>query len=227
MLQRSKSAKPKKKFRGLTMVELVFALGLIFVAAGGVMSIIVAGVSWPKRNQFASVRDSLARAKLDETMISGTPPTPAPYTPVSGAPDYDIRVQTNAAPFDPAASVVEVSVRGPRPQQVTSTLKGLYIAPSGALAFQQYGCASCHVLGPTPPDPYYPNLTGAGLNADKDLQNSIYGTSIDTNEYIRQSIRTPDVFVVPGYTVQMTGQPNINSMPAEDLNAISAYIQTF
>jgi type II secretory pathway pseudopilin PulG len=215
-----------RKFRGLSLIELVLALGLIFISAGGVMSVIVAGVSWPKRNQFATVRDSLAKGKLDEIMVNSTPPIPAPiYAPVPGAPDYDMKITTTATTYDPLSQVVEVSVRGPRPQLVTCTIRGLFVPSDGAVAFEQYGCSSCHALGANTPIPGAPNLGLASLNAAKDAQNALYGTSITVSAYITESIRQPDKFTT-GNPVLMTSYPDIISMPQEDLSALRTYLMS-
>lgn len=215
-----------RKFRGLSLIELVLALGLIFISAGGVMSVIMAGVSWPKRNQFATVRDSLAKGKLDEIMVNSTPPIPAPvYAPITEAPDYDMKITTTTPAYDAASRVVEVTVRGPRPQLVTSTVRGLFVPSDGAVAFEQYACSSCHALGANTPIPGAPNLGAASLNAAKDAQNALYGTSITVSTYITESIRQPDKFTT-GDPVVMTSYPDIISMPQEDLNALRTYLMS-
>jgi type II secretory pathway pseudopilin PulG len=211
--------------RGLSLIELVLALGLIFISAGGVMSVIVAGVSWPKRTQFSTVRDSLAKGKLDELMVSSIPPLPSPvFAPVTGFPDYDMQILLHAVPYDPAAQVVQVSVRGPRPQLVTSTILGLFVPSDGAVAFEQYGCSTCHALGANPPVPGAPNLGQASLTAATNARNLAYDPDVSSvNAYVSESVRQPDRFTM-GEPVVMTAYPDIIGMPQEDLNAITTYL---
>lgn len=219
----------RKRFRGraLSMLELVFALGLIFVSSGGVMSIIVAGAGWPKRTQFAAVRAALAKAELDKYMVSTLPPTPSGgYLSIPSNPDYEMKVDSTPAAFDPATRTVTVSVRGPKPQQIASSVSGLYVPTTGEMLYYQYGCNSCHELGAAPPLAA-PSLNNAALTTEKDNRNALYDPDVNTDGYIRESIRTPSAYTVAGYTAAMASYTDITSMPNTDLQAISQFIKSY
>lgn len=208
-----------KTQKGVSLIELVLALGLIFISAGGVMSVIVAGVSQPKRNQFTHIRDSLAKAKLDELMNTVVTPTPTSGV-FTENPDYDYNVVTTPADFDSSVTVITVSVTGPRPQQMTSVIHGVFCPPNGAIQFGQYGCNGCHTIGTGAPG-IGPNLNNAQLTA-----NQVAAGNTTLDDYIQNSIRDPDDFIVTGYTPDMAAYSWTSTMPPEDARAISQYLQT-
>ena len=77
--ERIKRLKQRLRKRGVTMLELVMALGLLFVAAGGVMTILAAGAGYPRHTQWVVVRDALAKLKLDSLTARATQPANAAY----------------------------------------------------------------------------------------------------------------------------------------------------
>lgn len=216
------------KNRAVTMLELVFAMGLLFVAAGGVMTILMAGAGYPRRTQYVVVRDGLVKAKLDELVSSATPPTfSGGYNPYPGNPDYEFRVDTDVTDFDPNSSWIKVTVRGPKPYKVESSLHGMFVKPNGAALFAAYDCNTCHVAGSGTPSTG-PNLNLNSVQLGMSQRNAGPGPDLDVDQYIRESVRTPDAFLVPGYDdALMTAYPNINDMPNEDLQALTAYIKSF
>ncbi len=220
----------RERVRAVTMMELVLAMGLLFVAAGGVMTILVAGSGYPRRTQYVVVRDALVKAKLDELLADSTPPTfSGGYNPYFGNPDYQFRVDTEIATFDSDSSWVIVTVKGPRPYETTSSLRGLFVRPNGAALFAAYACNTCHTTGSGAPSTG-PNLSLVTLNQGRDERNAagLPGPALNVDEYIRESVRDPEVFKVTGFpTALMTGYPDINDMPNEDLQALTAYIKSF
>lgn len=204
------------------------AMALLLIAAGGVMSVLVAGAGWPARLQQGAVRETLARDVLNTLMFAGALPASSAWAPLPANPLYESQVVVTAAPFDPQTSLLEVSVRGPMPEGVerVSTLRGLFTAPNPAQLFAQYGCNGCHAVGAAAPPLSAPNLDLTSVTAGKDAQNAAQGTSLSVDAYIEQSIRDPASFVVSGYSPLMTGYPDINDMPAEDLNALREYIKS-
>ena len=215
-----------KRSRGLTMMELVFSMGLLFVAAGGVMTILVAGAGYPRRTQYVVVRDGLAKLKLDELLTGSTPPVfSGGYGPYPGNPDYEFRVDTQVTPFDVSSSWVQITVRGPKPMQVESSLRGLYVKPSGSSLLDAYGCLTCHTTGGgtggSGPDLSLASLTQG--NADR---NAALGNVVNLDNYIKESVRTPNAFAVVPFDPLMTAYPNINDMPDEDLATITQYLKS-
>lgn len=233
----------RERVRAVTMMELVFAMGLLFVAAGGVMTILVAGAGYPRRTQYVVVRDALVKAKLDELLADSTPPTfSGGYNTYYGNADYQFRVDTEIATFDSNSSWVTVTVKGPRPYETTSSLRGLFVRPNGAALFQAYACNSCHTTG-SGPTSTGPTLNLAAITDGMNARNSSLPinppavppdpapppltTPIGLDEYIRESIRQPEVFKVPTFeTALMDGYPEIQDMPAEDLQALTAYLKS-
>lgn len=212
--------------RGLTFLEMVMALALMFIGAGGVMSILIAGAGWPTRLQQASTRDTLAKELLTQMMVAGAVPASTPFTPIPGYPTFEARVVVSPANFDSNASVLEVSVRGPMPRITTiSTLRGVYTQPNAMQLLSQYGCMSCHAVG-TGTTTAGPTLNLSNLSASANAAAAASGQQPNVDRYIEESIRNPASYVVGGYTVQMAGLPGVNDMPPEDLNAIRAYLKT-
>lgn len=208
----------KRGRRALSFLEMVFAIAVLTLGAGGVMSTLVAGASWPRKIQQATQRDLIARTVL--TQLLQNTPTPGPF-PLPNHPGYTATVAVHSpAAFDSGSSIVEVTVTGPAPETTASVLKGAFTPSPGALLLDEYDCQTCHLGGLAPP------LGMAQLTASRDAQNALYGTSISVAEYIEQSIREPERFVVATYNPDMSAQPNILHMPQQDLDAIRTYIMT-
>jgi len=218
-----------KRFRGVTMMELVFSMGLLFVAAGGVMTILVAGAGYPRRTQYVVVRDGLAKLKLDEIITSSsTPVFSGGYGPYPGNPDYEFKLDTEVSNFDGNSSWVVVTVRGPKPLQVESVLRGLYVKPSGNALLNAYGCLSCHATGSATPIVGAPNLNSTTLNDGMNQRNALLAPApaVNLDGYIEESVRNPLAFAVPAYVPAMQAYDAINNMPPEDLITITAYLKT-
>lgn len=225
------------------MLELVLALGLIFVSAGGVMMLIVAGAGYPRRTEYSVIRDGLARIQLDAYLSdvtywynSGTLTVPwsSGYQPYPANPDYQFKLDTKPTTFDPNSAWLKVTVKGPNPETVESHIEAVYTnieTPAiGQALFTSYGCVGCHDVSPNPPvtAPTPPTLGSARLNADRIARNIYFGGgTLTTPEYIRESIRTPDAYLVTSYSVAaMTGYPRIKDMPETDLRALRNYLLT-
>lgn len=209
------------------MMELVFSMGLLFVAAGGVMTILVAGAGYPRRTQYVVVRDGLAKLKLDEIITgSATPVFSGGYNPYPGNPDYEFKVDTQVSNFDANSSWVVVTVQGPKPLKVESALRGLYVKPSGSALLTAYGCLSCHATGGAAPIPGAPNLNATTLADGLAQRNAAITPAVNLDDYIKESVRDPLAFEVPGYVPLMQAYDNINNMPDEDLVTITAFLKT-
>ncbi|MBS2037599.1 cytochrome c [bacterium] len=219
--------------RGLTMLELVLAMGLLFVSAGGVMTILVAGAGYPRRTQYVVVRDALAKIKLDELIsASAAPLDPPTYVPVTANPDYEVKVEQTPSSWDPKDIWVTVSVRGPIPLQVESKISGMVVTSVGSsLFFTTYHCDSCHTVG-TGPNGLGPNLNGSALAKGLAARNAALGGGFTLDQYIDESVRNPNAYRVidpttgSPYATSMTAYPLPADMPAADVQAISTYLQS-
>ena len=235
--------------RGLTFLELVFALAVLFVAATAVTSLLVAGASWPVRVQQSNYRDGLAHEVMTRLLDSGLAPTPYAYAPVPGEPRYEAQVLVSPSAFASNATLVEVTVRGPlpNPNALTSSVRSLYTRPDPVSLFNQYQCYTCHTFAapvagvqpqPTGLVPPYtgPPLTGAGLDAGMAQANSERTAAGKTafaskDEYLEESIRNPNASVVagfasPGGISSMDSFPDVTAMPQADLEALKQFVKT-
>lgn len=232
MIQRVRRWKQRFASRGVTMLELVLALGLLFVSAGGVMTVLMAGAGYPRRTQYVVVRDGLAKIKMDEVTSSAIPPTTGiPLGPITENPDYDFKMDVDVSTFDPSASWVHVTVRGPRPYTTETVLNAMMVKSPGASLFQTYACDSCHTIG-SGPSGVGPNLNAANLARGLSERNTAGPGTLTLAQYIDESVRTPDVFKVTdpltgtAYTSSMTAYPTTTEMPAAELVQLSTFLQS-
>lgn len=230
LLQRMRSWKP----RGVTMLELVLAMGLLFVSAGGVMTILMAGAGYPRRTQYLVVRDGLAKIKMDEVTSGAIPPTAGyPFVPITGNPDYEAKMDVDVSTFDPSASWVHVTVKGPKPYATETTLNAMMVKSVGASVFESYACNSCHTIG-MGSSGTYPALNAASLARGLSERNTAGPGTLTMDQYISESVRDPDIFKVTDptssppapYTASMTAYPTTTDMPAADLVQLAAFLQS-
>lgn len=100
--------------------------------------------------------------------------------------------------------------------------RGRQILESG-----EYPCATCHVL----PDLGWSGVVGPSLDGVGARTQRLGATGLPTmEEYLHQSIRLPQAYLVPGFgplMPQFNPEPDQpNYMPEEDLQAIIAYLLT-
>lgn len=224
--------KDRETSRGVTMLELVLALGLIFVSAGGVMTVLMAGAGYPRRTQYVVVRDGLAKIKMDELTSRAIPPSAnIPFAPIYENPDYESKLEVNASTFDPNATWVHVTVRGPKPYTTETTLNAMMVKSLGASVFESYDCDSCHTIG-SGPSGLGPNLNAASLQRGLNERNTAGPGTLTLDQYIQESIRTPLDFRVTNpltgeeYDTDMTEYPTTVQMPDADLQALSSFLNS-
>jgi len=215
--------------KGLTFVELAFAMGLLLFAAGGVLSIIIAGAGYPVKAQQGTQRQTLCKQLIDQQLNLGSvPANTGGFIPVPGSPDFNFKVTVTSpaswAPADPQQAMVQVDVQGPTPNVSSTTMRAGYAQIPGSVLLAQYGCLACHVVGASPVGALGPNFTSASFQANTAAENAALGTSLNVTDYLDQSVRKPQAWDVPGFPVRMTGYPSIMDMPQGDLNAIKAYL---
>ncbi len=83
---------------------------------------------------------------------------------------------------------------------VGSVADGAGNAANGARLFESLPCASCHdVSHPWPGGAICPNLGNIATEAARIVRSADYhGNARDASSYIRESIVTPDAYIVPG-----------------------------
>ena len=206
-------------------MELVLSITLLVVALGGIFSVLILGAGYPVRAQQAGLRDSYARTLLDQQIGSGSPASSS-YTPVPGAADYQAQVTISPASYDPHALIVQVDVMGPKPLTAVTTLRTGFCQPSGGALVSQCGCLNCHIVGTGVPTRLAPYFNQANLQTSTLAENTLQHCSLTNDSYIEQSVRNPQVYTVPGYTVKMTSYPSTMNMPQSDFNAIRVYLRS-
>jgi cytochrome c oxidase subunit 2 len=89
---------------------------------------------------------------------------------------------------------------------------------SGAQLFRAKGCNGCHEGPGAPPTVEVgPALTGLRDRADQRV------AGLGAEAYVRQSVRQPQAFVVPGFGETFTRMPTLAVSDAE-LDALVAYL---
>ncbi len=97
-----------------------------------------------------------------------------------------------------------------------------------------YACNSCHSFArPFPGGDLAPNLGNIPLEAARIISSPEYtGSSSTVEEYLRESILTPNVYIVPGENylrapgVSAMKQDFAEKIPAQDLDDLIAYLMT-
>lgn len=147
----------------------------------------------------------------------------------------------------PTAAFTAVSLKTPT-RTITATLApsatpSLTVAPVAAVSgeathgtdlFHQYTCDSCHdVSQPSPGGFYAPNLGNISEEAAQVMQLPKYtGSAKDVPSYIRESVLTPNVYIVPGDLYM--DAPGVSAMDQDfaeristaDLNDLISYLLT-
>ena len=139
--------------------------------------------------------------------------------------------------YDDVANHAELGMRGKL--MVSETDQPMPVAaeqsngdPQVLAAFQKGACGSCHAIDgiPNAVGVIAPNLSDINTTAEEHLKSDAYtGTATTTEEYIRESIADPNLFVAPTCP---TGACAPNVMPAtlkdalteEEINSIVNYL---
>jgi hypothetical protein len=84
--------------------------------------------------------------------------------------------------------------------------------------FQEKGCTGCHVLTGVrdAAGTLGPPLTGVGATA------SVRRSTARAEEYLRESVKSPDAYIVPGYTSPSPMPPGLAA--GKDLNDLVAFL---
>jgi len=87
----------------------------------------------------------------------------------------------------------------------------------GGQLFSSNGCSGCHSVAAN-------TLVGpglAGVHARAETR-----TSLSADDYIRESIREPNAFVVEGFTSPSLMPASFGSLPGQDIEDLLAYLKT-
>lgn len=95
----------------------------------------------------------------------------------------------------------------------------------GAWLFKNQACVTCHTMEGVSAAVVGPVLTNVATSALERIASAEYtGSATTAAEYIHESIVTPALFVVPDYVGKTQMLATFGSLPAEDLDALVAYL---
>lgn len=232
--------------RGLTMIEMVFAMTILFLVGSFVMSMFVTG---SRQMAMASQNQDLAtvtRTKLTEIQsmpfanLNSLPTTPTALP----APHNDFRYSVSFSAFNGedinTSKQVELTVTHPTfGSKVVRTVRTLLPPPNpGKDAFDKFGCAACHSI----PSAGYPDAPGfIPLEPIGALNNGVTRPG-PWEDYIAESISDPNAFdpfpaggttgleddAMLDFSVEgeATYDPNYG-ISAQELDDMAAWIATF
>lgn len=145
-------------------------------------------------------------------------PTDTPTRTATAAPTL-----TATTALSPAAVVTQTAVNAG---------SGGINPTRGQELFRFYTCDSCHDISqPSPGGFIAPNLGNIAVEAERIIRLAEYtGKATNANEYIHESVLTPNVYIVPGKNY--TDEPGLSGMdqdfakriPPADLDDIAAYL---
>ncbi len=125
-----------------------------------------------------------------------------------------------SVPTPPAGPVVGTDITKELPQGD---------AKSGEALATTLACTACHVLAPTGPAwPPTAGQPGIGERAAARLTESDYtGKAATPEQYLFESIASPNTFVVSGYSANVMPSNYANTLTDQDMADIIAYLLTF
>lgn len=203
------------------MIEVVVALFILFLASSFVMSMFIVGGKAVASTEDGMRLNSLLQTKMDEVMSTRYDRLPSLVTPGTAfpRPNQDFKFSVAAEPFEPRVQKVTVKVIGPDGRERSwSSLRSEDPRRLGEVLYEGFGCVGCHSLakvganGKVGPSHDrlgdYAGRRKAGLNAE---------------QYVKESVRRPDAFVVEGFEPFMSGLP-LTTMSNEDLDALTDWL---
>lgn len=170
-------------------------------------------------------------------------PTPTPTPPPTATPSpTELPTATFTASPTPSQTPTQTRTATPKPSAtptLTVTPTALPVAAAGDAVhgrqlFRELTCDSCHdVSQPAPGGFYAPNLGNISMEALRIIDLPEYtGKATDADSYIRESVLTPNVYIVPGDIYR--DAPGVSAMDQDfaerisdaDLNDLVAYLLT-
>jgi hypothetical protein len=215
--------------QGLTMLELVVAFGVFFMACSFLMGTFAFGARLPlhvqKKAESTAIAQELLDAKLAQPLSTAIPDEPR--TPVPGHPGYESETKSTPAPWDVRVSIITMTVYPPEgsPFSLQSVRTPNPVMTAEDLITEAYGCTSCHTANGRPD-------VGEGVGGPVWSEATLSADAADAGftgpdaveDYIRESVRDPERYQTPGFTAEMQGYPNITDMSEEDLDALVTFL---
>lgn len=232
-----------RRSRGLTMLEMVMAIALLFLSASFVMSMFITGSRVPQHVEHNQKMDMLAQAQMDRVIAEGsyfttTGPFPCP-TPFTGT-VTETSANSMDSDFQPDALIVTVRVSdgaGQFRELKTIKTNAPPPAPGYSLIVNDLTCLTCHSMQAYGGGGQVGSTAGAAppwTRAQLQANASAAGVSLD--QYIRDSVRNPSAFVNTSssnyyYTDPSNGQNmsymttfNTAALSDADLDAVVNYM---
>jgi mono/diheme cytochrome c family protein len=150
------------------------------------------------------------------TATLGLANSPSPATAIAASPTAT-HASTIASSATPGAALIEPLPATPGAEVVSpaSVERGLQV-------YQQSYCGLCHQLDVAhTAGQFGPTHNHMGTTAELRIRDTTYtGTAKTATEYIRESIVSPQVYIVPGYENSQYHMPAFAKLSEADLDAL-------
>lgn len=187
--------------RGLSMIEMMFAMVILFLVGAFIMNMFATGsyqlAQAGKREKLEGLsRSKTSELRLVDFLALAPTPTPVSFPPPDNAYQYQVTL-SNFGSYPPTeARLVDIAVSHPTNGTIRTRLVRWNVPPldPGQVAFNKFGCASCHSLAAAgyPPGPTLVPLDAIGVAGNpRPFQTD---PSITLNAYIVDSVVNPGGF---------------------------------
>ena len=194
---------------------------LAIVVAVALMSIfqVLSSVANPRDGVLEVVAADVPRS--DPDLPPKVPEVPEPTVQLEATPDV-----TEPEPTDQAEPTPQEPPPAPTPTEAPTATdlaavgKDLFVTPPTNVGQQPLWCSTCHKLDAVPE-------SIGGIGPDLSAIASTAGTrkaGLSADAYIRESIKSPEVFIVEGYTPGLMTQAVAGSLTDEQVDALVAFL---
>lgn len=198
--------------RGLTFLEVMVAISLMFLVSVFVMTMFGGGGYAASRMSIRTQTSEYAQEKMDEVMAA----VPGSVSSSSGIlpGGYSFAEDVQPWALDNRFKSIAVTVTSPDGFQSTCKAVKMGVPPDPAFVLaNQLGCLSCHQIGSGPDNPA--TQSGPLWNQTNFAAAVAASGAPDLATYLTNSINNPDAYVVPGYTNPSTMTVPSSVTPAE------------
>lgn len=188
-----------RRTRGLSMIEMMFAMVILFLVGAFIMNMFATGSYQLARAGKREKLEGLSRSKTSEMRLvnfSALTSTTGNFAAPDNAYQYQVTL-SNFGSYPPSeARLIDIAVSHPNNGTIRTRLVRWNVPPldPGQVAFNKFGCASCHSLASAgyPPGPTLVPLDAIGVAGNPRPYQT--DPSISLNSYIVDSVVNPGGF---------------------------------